>query len=113
MNLPSQSTINAVIRHGVTAAGTAAAVLAIVGLTSSGDTSKIVDAVNQIGTGLQQVVTGVGVLVGIASAAYAGWTATHKQQVASVTAAVASGEISKVETVKAIQAAPTPLSKGA
>lgn len=94
MDLPSQSTVNAIVRHGITAAGTAAAVLAAVGLVSSDDSGKIIAAIQQIGTGLEQVVTGLGTLIAIGTASYAGWTATHKSQIASVKA------IPGVEVVK-------------
>ena len=81
----NQNVFNAILRHFYTAAGIGTAVLIAVGM-SQGDATKLGEAVHQIGEGLASVAMGVTTLVGMASAAYAGWSATRKSQVAAVAA---------------------------
>lgn len=87
MNLPTLSAqTHAWLRHVYTGLGTATAMAVTFALLSSDDQQKITDAVQQIGNGIEMILGGLGVLVPIASALYARFTAKPAQQIKAVNA---------------------------
>ena len=75
MQLPTTDQVNSALRHVYTAVGTATAVLVLVGLSQS-DATNLGVAVHKIGDGIASIIAGIGMLVPIASAVYAAWTAS-------------------------------------
>jgi hypothetical protein len=72
------------MRHVYTGAGVFAAAIGGMSLMSPDTVSKILAAVHQIGDGIVSIATGVGVLIPIASGAYAAWTASHQSKLVSI-----------------------------
>lgn len=95
MNMPTSDQVNSALRHVYTAAGTATAVLVMVGL-SQGDATTIGNAVHQIGDGVASIIAGIGALIPIASALYAAWSASPFSKLISMKK---NPEIAKVEAV--------------
>ena len=79
----NQNVIKAVLNHIYTAVGVGTSVLIVVGI-SQGDATAIGVAIHQIGDGIASVVAGVTTILTVGSAAYAGYMATRRMQVASV-----------------------------
>lgn len=102
MNWPSSSVVNAGIRYGATAAGSAITALAIIGLINQGDATGLGAAVSQIGTGLVSVVTGVSAIVTIVAPIFGMLSQTMKSKIQAVNA-----EDNGVKVVAASTPAPT------
>ncbi len=83
IKLPSTDTVNAVLRHVYTLTAGVIATLAIVGV-SQGDQTAIGDAVHKIGDGIASIVAGLGILIPIVSAFFAGRSASPVKQAAAV-----------------------------
>jgi hypothetical protein len=75
IQMPTSDQVNAALRHVYTAVASATAVLVFVGL-SQGDATAIGNAVHDIGDGVAKIIAGVTVLIPMASAVYAAWTAS-------------------------------------
>jgi len=99
MQIPSYSTVAAIGRHVLTAAGSVVATLAFLHLVSGDQAAKVTDALSQIGTGLASLAEGIGTLVGVGSALYAGYTATKSKQIAAV---AAMPDVQKIVTTSAV-----------
>ena len=106
MNLPNQLQVNAAGRHVLTFAMGAVSALATFHIIDAGDATTIGNSISQISGGVAQIAAGLAPLIAIASGFYASWSASHKSQVAAVTAAVADGSIPKATLVNKIQATP-------
>lgn len=111
MNI-SQAQVAAMGRHALTFSMGAVSSLAAVHVISAGDAATISGSISQISTGVADIAAGLAPLIAIASGWYAAWSASHKSQVAAVTAAVASGDVSKSAVVAKIENTPvTPTEK--
>lgn len=86
MNLPTTPQVVAFGRHVVTFSMGAVAAAAALHVVSSNDAASLGGAVNQISTGVGNIVTGVTTIIGIASAVWAAWTASPFRQLLAVAA---------------------------
>jgi len=73
--MPTGDQVNSFMRHVYTSAGTATAVLVLVGL-SQGDATTIGVAVHHIGNGISEIIAGIGLLIPVASGLVASWSAS-------------------------------------
>jgi hypothetical protein len=99
MNLPTEGQVSAALRHVYTSAGTVLAIGTIVAVVPQDQVQPIMDALRQVGDGLQQVFGGVSKLVIIVGPIVAAWmakiaatSASFKSQLKSVTAAASAPE---------------------
>ncbi len=88
-------------RHILSASAGAVGMLAAMHLITGDEAGRITDAFHQIGSGIASITAGVTTLVGIASALYASWSATHKSQIAAVAAMPEVKQIVTTPTVAA------------
>lgn len=76
----------AIGRHVVTYAAGAATAAAALNIISAGDAATIQSSIQHIVNGVSEIGAGLAPLIGLASALYASWSASHKQQVKAVAA---------------------------
>lgn len=84
---PFPITMNSVYafgRHAFTAAMTVVATLATIHILNAPDASHATEAINQIGTGITNVIAGLSTLFAIASGVYAGIKASPLSQIFSL-----------------------------
>lgn len=97
------SSAKAVGRHALTAAGTAVAILASLGIVSSVDSAKIADALQQISVALGTLTTAILAIAGVLGPVYASWkagkSATPAEQIKAV---AANPEVAAVITTPAV-----------
>jgi hypothetical protein len=93
VNMPTDAQVSAALRHVYTSAGTVLAIGAIVAVVPQEQVQPIMDALRQVGDGMQQVFGGVSKLVVIVGPIVAAWmakiaatSASFKSQLRSVTA---------------------------
>lgn len=106
------SVINAGIRYGVAIGGTAITTITALGLLNADTSHKLVDAVQQLGSGLTTTVAAVTTIATLLMPVIGMIRSKFSNQVASVKEGVATGAISKSETVAHIQntvVAPKPV----
>lgn len=84
MRLPTQAEAYAFGRHVLSYVLGAVSGATVLGILSGGDAATITHSINQIGGGVQQIVSGAAPLVALFTAWYAAWTASHKAQIAAV-----------------------------
>lgn len=94
-------------RHVLTFAAGGVTVLASVHVLSPTDAQNATTALQQIGSGVLSVITGLSTLAGIVSGLYATWSASPKSQLLSV----ASNPDVKVVVANPVVAAQTPSDK--
>lgn len=116
MPLPqiSEGQVNAAMRHVYTSAGTAFAIFALLGVLPQESVQPALDAVHQIGDGLQQVFGGfskltviIGPIVAVWMGKIAASSASFKSQLKAVTSTAAQPDA--VEEKKAVVAATATL----
>ena len=101
-----RSSVWAAGRHVLTFATGAVTAAAVLHIISGDDAANATNAINQIASGVASVVAGVSTLVGIGSAMYAAYTATHTSQIKAV---AANPDVSQIVTTPAIAASiPSP-----
>lgn len=90
MRIPTQDQVLASGRHVVTFAGGAVTAFAALHLITGGDAQSAAEALNKIGHGFAEIVTGLGALVGIVSATFAALSANPLWQLIKGSRAVAA-----------------------
>lgn len=107
MQMPTQPQIDAALRHAYTSAGTLLAFAAVVAVIPQESVQPIIDALRQVGDGLQQVFGGASKLAIIVGPIVAGWmakiaatSASIKNQAASLKASAESPKAAVAETAK-------------
>ena len=106
MWIPTQSQVAAAGRHVLSYSMGAVTALAALHLIGAGDATTISTSINQISDGVAQIAAGVAPLLTIAAGWYAAWTASHKQQIASVNAI--DGVKVVADTSKSVQVSAVP-----
>lgn len=105
MNLPTEGQVSAAMRHVYTSAGTVLAIGTIVAVVPQDQVQPIMDALRQVGDGLQQVFGGVSKLVLIAGPIVVGWMGKI--------AAARAGFTSQLKSVISTASAPENVDKKA
>jgi len=100
MQLPTSDQVNSALRHVYTAAGTATAVLVMVGL-KQGDATALGNAIHQIGDGVASIIAGVGALIPILAGFFAAWSASPFSKL------IGMRNNPEIEKVKAVPGTPT------
>ncbi len=90
MRLPTQDQVLASGRHVITFAGGAVTAFASLHLITAGDAQSAADALNKIGHGFAEIITGLGVLAGIISGLFAALSANPLWQFIKGSRAVAA-----------------------
>jgi hypothetical protein len=90
MRLPTQDEVLASGRHVITFAAGGVTVFASLHLLTAGDAQSAADALNKIGSGFAEIITGLGTLAGIISAAFAALSANPLWQLIKGSRAVAA-----------------------
>lgn len=115
MALPTAQQVDAALRHAYTSAGTVLAICALAAVIPKEDVQPILDALHQIGDGLEQVFGGASKLVIIIGPVVAVWMgkiaaakAGFLSQLKSVTAAASVPEniVQKTEMIAATNSIP-------
>lgn len=112
MALPTQNQVVAAGRHLLTFAAGGIATAAALHAISPADATSATNALTQIGTGLASLIAGITTLIGVASGAYAAWSASPFSQIFAVkkiatetSTTVAGAQISRDAQVALVNAA--------
>lgn len=84
MDAPTQGQVIAAGRHLLTFVAGGIATAATLHVITPADATSATNALNQIGTGIASVIAGVTALIGVASGAYAAWSASPFSQIFAV-----------------------------
>lgn len=90
VRIPTQDEVLAFGRHIVTFAGGGVTMFAALHLITGGDAESAANALNKIGSGFAEIVTGVGTLIAIASGVFASLSANPLVQFLKGSRAVAA-----------------------
>lgn len=111
MDLPNAGQIAAAGRHVLSYSMGAVTALAALHVVSGDDAATISASISHISSGVAEVGVGLAPLIGLASAAWSAWTASHKSQIAAVNDSIPGVKVVRDTATAAIVTEPPPVPK--